>query len=55
MADNRGLLQDYGEITAEIAKVKAEREFEKHRVIQDRLFMSDFDRYVVELKECMKK
>ena len=45
-----GLLQDAGKVTAEIAKLHAETEFEKYRVIQDKLFMSDFDRYVLELE-----
>ena len=49
MADDREVLQDAGKITAEIAKAKAETEFEKYRVIQDRLFMSDFDKYMLEL------
>ena len=44
-----------GKITAEIAKAKAETEFEKYRVIQDRLFMSDFDKYMLELEENAKK
>ena len=34
---------------------KAETEFEKYRVIQDRLFMSDFDKYMLELEENAKK
>ena len=55
MADDREVLQDAGKITAEIAKVKAETEFEKYRVIQDRLFMSDFDKYMLELEENAKK
>ncbi len=42
-------------ITAEIAKAKAETEFEKYRVIQDRLFISDFDKYMLELEENAKK
>lgn len=54
MADEREILQDAGKITAEIAKEKAETEFEKYRVIQDRLYMSDFDRYLLELEENMK-
>lgn len=49
------VLQDAGKITAEIAKAKAETEFEKYRVIQDRLFMSDFDKYMLELEENAKK
>ena len=54
MADEREVLQDAGKITAEIAKSKAETEFEKYRVIQDRLFMSDYDRYLLELEENTK-
>ena len=41
--------------TAEIAKAKAETEFEKYRVVQDRLFMSDFDKYMLELEENAKR
>ena len=55
MADDRDVLQDAGKITAEIAKAKAETEFEKYRVVQDRLFMSDFDKYMLELEENAKK
>ena len=55
MADDREVLQDAGKITAEIAKAKAETEFEKYRVAQDRLFMSDFDRYMLELEENTKR
>ena len=55
MADDREVLQDAGKITAEIAKAKAETEFGKYRVVQDRLFMSDFDRYMLELEENAKK
>ena len=44
-----GLLKDAGKISAEIAKLHAETEFEKYRVIQDRLFLSDYDRFVMEL------
>ena len=54
MADDREILNDAGKITAEIAKAKAETEFEKYRVIQDRLFVSDFDRYL-ELEESAKE
>ena len=55
MAADREVLQDVGKITAEIAKAKAETEFEKYRVVQDRLFMSDFDKYMLELEENAKK
>ena len=50
-----GILQDAGKVTAAIAKLHAETEFEKYRVIQDRLFMSDFDKYMLELEESAKK
>ena len=50
-----GILQDAGKVSAEIAKIHAETEFEKYRVIQDRLFMSDFDKYMLELEENAKK
>lgn len=43
-----GLLKDAGKVTAEIAKLHAETEFEKYRIIQDRIFMSDFDKYILE-------
>ena len=55
MADDREVLLDAGKITAEIAKEKAETEFEKYRIIQDRLFVSDFDKYLLELEEHDKK
>jgi len=43
-ADGNELLTDAGRISAEIAKAHAEGEFEKYRVVQDRLFRSDFDK-----------
>ena len=55
MADDREVLQDAGKITAEIAKAKAETEFEKYRIIQDREFLSDFDKYILELEESAKE
>lgn len=42
---DHAILQDAGTITAEFAKSFAESEFEKYRIIQDRLFQSDFDRF----------
>ena len=50
-----GILQDAGKVTAEIAKLHAETEFEKYRIVQDRLFMSDFDRYMLELENHIQK
>lgn len=46
-----GLLKDAGRVTAEIARLHAETEFEKYRIIQDQLFMSDYDRFLLEMKE----
>ena len=43
-ATDRSVLQDAGKVSAEIAKAHAESEFEKYRIVQDRLFESDFDR-----------
>jgi hypothetical protein len=50
-ATDREILQDAGKVTAEIAQAHAESEFEKYRVVQDRLFESDFDRVIKELPE----
>jgi hypothetical protein len=44
--DDREILQHAGRISAEIAKAYAETEFEKYRVVQDRLFESDFDKQI---------
>ena len=41
------ILTDSGKVTHEIAKAFAESEFEKYRIIQDRLYESDFDRFVM--------
>jgi hypothetical protein len=48
-ATDREILQDAGKVTAEIAQAHAESEFEKYRIVQDRLFESDFDRIIKEL------
>ena len=48
-ATDREILQDAGKVTAEIAMTHAESEFEKYRVIQDRLYESDFDRVTKKL------
>ena len=45
-ATDREVLQDAGKVSAEIAKAHAESEFEKYRIVQDRLFESDFDRVI---------
>ena len=44
-SDERPLLDNAGKVSAEQAKAYAETEFEKYRVIQDRLFRSDFDHF----------
>ena len=54
MADDREILQNAGKITMEIAKSKAETEFEKFRIIQDKLFLSDYDKYLLELEKSVK-
>ncbi len=49
--NNREVLETPGKVTAEIAKEFAESEFEKYRIIQDRLFNSDFDKFSKKLLE----
>ena len=49
-ATDRDVLQDVGRVTAEIAKAHAESEFEKYRIVQDRLFESDFDRVIKQIE-----
>ncbi|MCC7066976.1 MAG: virulence RhuM family protein [Burkholderiales bacterium] len=49
-ATDREVLQDAGKVTAEIAKAHAESEFEKYRIVQDRLFESDFDRLLKQIE-----
>ena len=55
MADDRDILENAGKISAEIAKEKAESEFEMYRVIQDRTFKSDFDLFSEEIEKLEKK
>ena len=47
-ADDLEVLKDAGKISAQLARMHAETEFEKYRVVQDRLYQSDFDRYLEE-------
>ncbi len=49
--DDREILHDAGKITKKIADEKALSEFEKYRVVQDRFFMSDFDRLILDVKK----
>lgn len=51
---NSDVLKDAGKITAELAKAKAETEFEKYRIVQDRIYLSDFDRFL-QLEEKTKE
>lgn len=47
------LLNNSGKVTTEVAKAFAESEFEKYRIVQDRLFESDFDRLLKQTeKDC---
>lgn len=49
--NERDILKDSGKITAEIAKLHAESEFEKYRIVQDSLFESDFDKEIKKILE----
>ena len=56
--DEREILKNAGKITMKIAKEFAESEFEKYRIVQDKLFESDFDKLVenfIKLKNSNKK
>lgn len=49
--NEKDILENAGKVTAEIAKAFAEREYEKYRIVQDRLFESDYDRLVKKLEQ----
>ena len=49
---DRDVLLDSGKITAELAKLHAETEFEKYRIVQDRSYKSDFDQFIEGHSEC---
>ncbi|NIA20030.1 MAG: hypothetical protein GWP07_06345 [Xanthomonadaceae bacterium] len=49
--NEKEILDNPGKISAEIAKSFAESEFEKYRILQDRLLESDFDRIIKQLKQ----
>ena len=49
------VLKDNGKITTEMAKLHAETEFEKYRIVQDRIYMSDFDELILNSKKIEKK
>ncbi|WP_459765648.1 RhuM family protein [Alkaliphilus crotonatoxidans] len=48
--NKKDILENAGKVTATIAKEFAESEFEKYRIIQDRIFQSDFDRLTNSIK-----
>ena len=48
---DREVLKDNGKISAELARAKAETEFEKYRIIQDRIYQSDFDKLLLQIKD----
>ena len=52
---DREILGDAGKVSAELAKTYAESEFEKYRIVQDRLFESDFDQLIKALPEKLAK
>lgn len=45
------ILKDNGKISAEMAKLHVETEFEKYRIIQDRIYISDFDKLILDSKK----
>ena len=49
------ILKDNGKISAEMAKIHAETEFEKYRIIQDRIYISDFDELLLNAEKLNKK
>ncbi|PIU27204.1 MAG: hypothetical protein COT10_04760 [Candidatus Aquicultor secundus] len=53
--NEKEVLQDSGKISHEVAVALAESEYEKYRVIQDRMLESDFDREVKKLLDSKKK
>ena len=50
LATDREILNDSGKISAEIAKAHALSEFEKYRIVQDKLYISDFDKAIIQNK-----
>ena len=50
-ATDREILQDAGKVSAEIAKAHAISEFEKYRIVQDRLYESDFDKAIKAIEQ----
>jgi hypothetical protein len=53
--NERDILDHPGKVSQEVAKAFAESEFEKYRIVQDRLFQSDFDRHILERVATIKE
>ncbi|HEY2809929.1 MAG TPA: virulence RhuM family protein [Rhabdochlamydiaceae bacterium] len=53
--NERDILNNPGKVTKEVAKAFAESEFEKYRIVQDRLFESDFDKHIKHTLESNKR
>lgn len=49
------ILTDAGKISAEQTKLYVETEFEKYRIVQDRLFVSDYDKFLLEMEETVEE
>jgi hypothetical protein len=52
--NERDILDHPGKVSQEVAKAFAESEFEKYRIVQDRLFESDFDRHIKKALDCLQ-
>ena len=49
------ILTDAGKISAAQAKLYVETDFEKYRIVQDRLFVSDYDKFLLEMEETVEE
>lgn len=49
------ILTDAGKLSAEQAKLYVETEFEKYWIVQDRLFVSDYDKFLLEMEETVEE
>ena len=55
MANEQEILTNAGKISMEVAKEHAETEWEKYRIIQDRIYQSDFDLFLEDVKKLKKR
>ena len=53
--NERDILDNPGKISSEVAKAFAENEFEKYKIIQDKVYKSDFDKFLEEVENKIKK